>query len=415
MKVLHLSTTDIRGGAARGAFWLHQSLRGMGVESSMLVERKYSDDDNVVEANGFMSRINGRMRAELDKLPLRFYRKTNESFWTVGWMRNRIEREVRNFAPDIVHLHWTGGGYIPVQELRLLDYPLVWTLRDMWAFTGGCHYSAGCERYVVGCGQCPQLRSTTDEDLSRKMWRRREAEWRDVDLWLVPISNWLADCVRQSPLFKDARVQVIPNGLDTSRFHPIDPRTARAIWGLDPAQRYILYGALGATRDPRKGFGHLVEALRQLAARGWRERAEVVVFGDIEPTKAPDLGLRTHYVGEVFDDSKLAALYSSADVMVVPSLQEAFGKTLIEGMACGTPIVAFDHGGPADIVEHGRTGYLARPFCTSDLADGIAWCLSDGRLTQELGERAQCRARDDYRIEVVAEQYRSLYQRILEA
>lgn len=415
MRVLHLSTTDIRGGAARGAFWLHQSLRGMGVESTMLVDRKYSDDENVVAGNGLISRINGRLRAELDNLPLRFYHKTDESFWTVGWMRHRIEREVKRLTPDIVHLHWTGGGYIPIQELRQLNYPLVWTLRDMWAFTGGCHYSAGCERYRVGCGQCPQLRSTSDEDLSRKMWRKRAAEWRDVNLWLVPISNWLASCVRQSPLFRDVPIQVIPNGLDTDRFHPIERCTARAIWGLQPDRRYILYGAIGATRDPRKGFKHLVEALQRLAKDGWRDRADVIVFGDIEPTAAPDLGLRTHYVGEVSDDSKLAALYSSADVMVVPSLQEAFGKTLIEGMACGTPIVAFDHGGPSDILDHKRTGYLARPFSTCDLAAGIAWCLDDRDITLELGRRAHLKAKHDYRIEVVADQYRHLYQRILEA
>ena len=413
MRVLHLSTTDIRGGAARGAYWLHQSLRDAGVESTMLVGRKYSDDSDVMAPEGLVSRLGGRLRAELDCLPLRFYRKTDESFWTVGWIRNRIEREVRRLEPDIVHLHWTGGGYLPIQELRQLNYPLVWTLRDMWAFTGGCHYSAGCERYEVGCGQCPQLRSHGDGDLSRRMWRRRADEWRDVDLWLVPISRWLAECVRRSPLFRHAPIEVIPNGLDTHYFHPTEQQEAREIWRLKPDQRYILYGALGATRDPRKGFGHLAQALRRLAKDGWGDRAEVVVFGDIEPSEAPDLGLTAHYVGEVSDDRRLAALYASADVMVVPSLQEAFGKTLIEGMACGTPIVAFNHGGPADIVSHRRTGYLAKPFCPHDLAAGIAWCLSDRKLTQELGRHAHLRANDKYRIEVVAAQYRALYQRIL--
>jgi glycosyltransferase involved in cell wall biosynthesis len=125
--------------------------------------------------------------------------------------------------------------------------------------------------------------------------------------------------------------------------------------------------------------------------------------------------LTTHYLGHFDDDQRLALLYSSADVMVTPSLQEAFGKTLIEAMACGTPVVAFNSGGPVDIIDHRADGYLARPFCADDLADGIAWCLAEGTRPLELGRRGRAKVEKEFDIDVVASRYLALYQQILGA
>lgn len=413
MKVLHLSTFDIRGGAARGTYWLHQALSRRGVDSRMLVGRKYSSDPAVEEPPNRFHRIANAVRGRLDSLPLSGYRKTEESYWTLGWLPNRIDRAVEAHDPDVVHVHWTGGGFMSVDALRHLRYPVVWTLRDMWAFTGGCHYTAGCDRYSTACGRCPQLRSTEERDLSRRMWLHKQQAWREMDLWLVPISSWLADCVHRSGLFGHAPVEVIPNGIDTGRFVPSDQRLAKAEWQLPADRRHVLFGAIDATDDTRKGFHHLVDAVRVLAASGWAEQLELVVFGGTAPEELGDLGVPIRSVGLVTDDAALARLYSACDVMVVPSEQEAFGKTLVEAMACGTPVVAFATGGPVDIVEHGRTGYLADPFDVESLADGIVWCIEDDRRRAEIGARARRRAERDFEIDVVAERYEALYQQVL--
>lgn len=413
MRVLHLSTFDIRGGAARGTYWLHQALARRGVDSRMLVGRKYSDDPAVVEPPNRFHRLTNAMRGRLDVLPLSGYRKTEQSYWTLGWLPHRIDRAVAAHAPDIVHVHWTGGGFMSVDALRHLPYPIVWTLRDMWAFTGGCHYTAGCERYSSGCGRCPQLRSTEERDLSRRMWLHKQAAWRGMDLWLVPISSWLADCVHNSGLFAHTPVEVIPNGIDTGCFRPFATAASKAEWRLNPERRHILFGAIDATDDVRKGFHHMVAAVRLLADAGWSDRSELVVFGGTAPDSLSGLGIPIRSVGKVTDDMALARLYSACDVMVVPSEQEAFGKTLVEAMACGTPVVAFDSGGPADIVEHGRTGYLARPFDVGSLAEGIVWCIEDEARNAALGERARGRARREFEIDVVAERYQDLYSQIL--
>ena len=414
MKVLHLSSMDIEGGAARGAFWLHKALLRTGVDSQMLVDKARSTDPTIVAPRGQMAQVMRGLRARIDPLPLAYYRKTDDSFWTLGWVPSGISQRVRRIAPDIVHIHWTGVGFLPVDALKRLPYPVVWTLRDMWAFTGGCHYTAQCNRYRTGCGTCPQLRSERQNDVSRWNWQRKERHWRDVDIWLVPISSWLASCARASPLFEHRHIEVIPNGLDVDRFRPFHKAMARRALGIAPDRMVILYGAVKATDDPRKGFGHLCRAIRALTANGWGERVELLVFGGGEPTTAPELGMATRYLGHQDNDEKLALLYSAADIMVAPSLQEAFGKTLIEAMACGTPVVAFAAGGPTDIVDHRTTGYLARPFDAKDLGDGIAWCLEDRLRLARLGRRSRKRVESEFDINVVARRYSDLYAQVLE-
>lgn len=413
MRVVHLSTTDVQGGAARGAYWLHRALANVGVDSQMLVGRKYSDDDSVHSLSGFFAPMRERVRNALDHLPLRTYQKTEEAFWTVGWLPRRVKNAVAALKPDLVHLHWTGGGFMPIDALATLPYPLVWTLRDMWAFTGGCHYTAGCDRYEVGCGQCPQLRSLQEDDLSRVVWRRKHDTWDRLDLWLVPISNWLAECAKRSLLFNKMPIKVIPNGVDSRRFRPVSRARARAVWNLDPTKRCILFGALGAVQDDRKGFPQLIEAMRELGQSPLAESTELIVFGDLEPDASPAMSLPVRFLGRIDNDEHLAMLYAAADVMVVPSLQEAFGKTLIEAMACGTPVVAFAGGGPSDIVVHRETGYLADPGDPVDLARGIVWCLEDPDRTKKLGKRSRARIEESFDINVVADKYRSMYFNIL--
>ena len=139
----------------------------------------------------------------------------------------------------------------------------------------------------------------------------------------------------------------------------------------------------------------------------------LVVFGDLKPGDLPNLGIETRNVGYIDDDQRLSLLYSAADVAAVPSIEEAFGKTLIEAMACGTPVVAFDSGGPRDIITHQHDGYLAEPYSADDLAAGIAWCLDQAKSGPDLGLRARAKVEAKFDIDVVAASYERLYRRIL--
>jgi len=409
MKVLHLSTSDIEGGAARAAYRLHQGLQRIGVTSQMLVRAKSSGDRTVTALKDPITKLG----PPLNGLPVQMYsRRDRGNFFSPQWVPDRIRQGVAQLGPDVVNLHWVSNGYLHIETLAKLQKPLVWTLQDMWPFTGGCQYSQDCQGYKASCGRCPRLGSQRAWDLSRWVWQRKQRAWRNLSLTVVAPSRWIGECAKASSLFKEHRVEVIPFCLDTGRYKPIPKPMAREFLSLPQHKQLVLFGALSATRDPRKGFQLLLPAMQQLSRSSLREQVELVIFGSTQPDQPVDLGFPAHYLGHLNDDLSLAIVYSAADVMIVPSLQESFGQTASEAMACGTPVVAFRATGLQDIVDHQQTGYLATPFAVEDLAEGIAWVLADPARQQTLCTEARKKAEQTYGLEQQARQYEALYEEI---
>jgi glycosyltransferase involved in cell wall biosynthesis len=412
-RILHVSPTDTEGGAAMGAYGIHTALRNAGVDSLMLVQRKFSADPTVITQGLGAQVLVEALRGRVDRLPLRFQRRQPDNWWTVGVMPIRIAAAVRRLAPDLVQFHWAGRGAAPIETLRAISHlPIIWTLRDMWPLTGGCHYSGGCQRFLTGCGNCPQLGSERARDLSAWQWRRKQRSWRNVNITFVALSRWMANYARQSPLVFNNTVSIIPNGIDTQTFSPMDKTIARARWGLPQKRPIVMFGALFGTEDPRKGFAYLRDALRSLAGRPEGKGMLAVIFGAED--SAEDLGVETRYVGIVRGRTQLAELYGCADVMVVPSTEENFGKTALEAMACGVPTVAFANTGQLDIIDHRINGYLAEDRSSDDLARGILWCLDQERRTDSLSRNARDKAARKFDIGVIAQEYVALYARLLE-
>jgi glycosyltransferase involved in cell wall biosynthesis len=324
-------------------------------------------------------------------------------------MPSLVPRHVHPLNPDIVHLHWPGDGFTRVRTLARLNRPLVWTLHDMWAFTGGCHYSGGCMRYTDACGACPQLGSTRENDLSRNVWKRKRDDWRNLKLTIVTPSRWLAECVQRSSLFRDAVVHVIPNGIDTATFRPYERALARDIFRLPQERKLILFGALEADSDARKGFHYLHAAAAQLADD---PALELVMFGN---RRTPDESwpLPVHAIGVLDDDRLLALLYSACDVFVAPSQEDNLPNTVLEALACGTPCVAFNIGGLPDMITHQHNGYLATPFDEADLAAGIRFVLEDADHHHALAAAARERAVEQFALDKIATRYRNLYETVL--
>jgi glycosyltransferase involved in cell wall biosynthesis len=283
----------------------------------------------------------------------------------------------------------------------------------MWPMTGGCNYNEGCDRYQHTCGSCPQLFSQRESDLSRWIWRRKARAWKNLNLSLVAPSRWMAQCAAESSLFRDRRIEVIPGGLDTHTYRPIPRQTARELLNLPQNKHLVLFGAPGAVTDKRKGFHLLLPALQNLSQAGWGDRLEIVVFGASQAESSARLSFKTHYLGKLSDDITLALAYSAADVMVVPSLQESFGQTASESLACGTPVVAFNSTGLKDIVDHQQNGYLAKPFEVDDLAQGIAWVLEEDDRRQALAQAAREKAIRSFSVALQADRYQSLFQEIV--
>jgi glycosyltransferase involved in cell wall biosynthesis len=391
MKVLLLNTTDLRGGAARAAYRLHQGLQSIDVNSQMLVQEKLGDDPTVFSTQTSLTRRLTSLRPRLNRFPLKLYPQLGPMIFSPQWVPDDLSSQVVKFHPDIINLHWICEGFLQVETIPKFTKPLVWTLDDMWTFTGGCHYSEGCNRFWQSCGNCPLLKSEKEFDLSRWVWQRKAKAWQNLNLTIVTLSQWLAENARSSPLFSQYRIEVIPNGLNKEIFKPSSRQAARAFLNLPQDKQLILFGAMQGTGDRWKGFPLLQSALKELTESSLTAQFELVVFGPTASSKSLDFGFKTHYLGQINDDKKLAKIYASADVMVVPSKYEAFGQTASESLACGTPVVAFNATGLRDIVDHQLNGYLAQPYQHEDLARGTGRFRTTSKIARSRSSKSRKR------------------------
>lgn len=416
MIVLHLNKTDIQGGAARAAYRLHLGLKNISVDSKMIVDDKISDDPSVNGLVGKVNKVWSRFLPFINEIPLKFYNWEGTPFYT-GCIGRNIAKDGLLRQTDVINLHWVAAGFLSIRNISILaklGKPVVWTLHDMWAFTGGCHYSGECERYVNSCGSCPQLNSDKDGDITRRIWARKERAYEGLNLTVVTPSRWLAECAKRSSLFSDVRVEVIPHGLNTSIFKPINKSTARSILNLHMNKKIILFGATSSTSDKRKGFSFLHKAINNLSKIiGNLKDYYLLVFGASHSKNNETFPFGINYAGKFSDDVSLALLYSSADVFVAPSLEDNLPNTVIESLACGTPVVAFNVGGMPDMIDHKKNGYLAKYKDVEDLSQGINWILGDENHRKKLAEAARNKAEREYLLEVQARRYIELYEELI--
>ena len=413
MNVLILNTFDNQGGAAIATYRLHRGLRSLGINSHLLVQFKKTDDYTVIGPVTKWQKVLAIFRPYLDGVATYFYSKHQKVLFSSAWFPEKLTSKVVKLKPDIVHLFWVNGGFIRIETLKKFKQPIVWTLHDMWPFTGGCHYDDECGKFQQSCGNCPVLNSGHERDLSRRIWERKRKSWENVPIVVVATSRWLADMARLSSIFRDQRIEVIPNGIDTEIYKPGNKVAARAAYNLPQDKYLILFSAFSATSDKRKGNQFLVQALEKMVQAGWGSKTELVIIGASKPENPPDMGMKVHYMGHMHDEISQVLLYSAADVVVAPSMQENLSNTVMESLACGTPVVAFDIGGMPDMIDHKINGYLATPFEANDLADGMMWVLENESRREMLSQRARQSTEERYALKTVANRYLMLYQSIL--
>lgn len=405
MEVLHLNTRDKSGGASRAAYRLHKQLRMEGIDSKMLVQHKHGDDPSVLTVDTRLSDFRGDIRSKVDSLRIKQYPDRKGDVFSPGIYGKNIAKKVNKIDPDIVHLHWISEGFVKINCLENIDAPLVWTLHDMWPFTGGCHYSNGCTRYRNNCGKCPYLGSDRQADLSHRILELKKEHWSGIQMNIVTPSEWLANQARTS-IFEEKPISVIPNGVDINHFSPRDGEKAKDLYSLPDDKKLILFGAFNTT-NPRKGYGHLRNAIRKVDPRN----KALVTYGHGDPPPEIEEKFDVYHIGHV-DDLGLALLYAAADVMVVPSIEDNLPNTILEALACGTPCVAFDIGGIPDMVNHMENGYLAKPSDPVDLSQGINWVLEGENNRQNLSKNARRSAKDMFNIEETTREYSRLYKNI---
>lgn len=410
MRILHLSTSDCLGGAARSAYRLFKGEESLDMYARLLTLDKATDDPHIItymgKYNKFRKFVNQRFNNEIIKLS----GSRVETPWNTNIMPYSLP--IISDGYDILHLHWINGGFIKYSTLAGLKKPIVWTLHDSWPFTGGCHIPYECKKYEIGCEKCPQLLGKHRIDLAKIIFKAKQ-KYYPANITVVCPSNWLADCAGRSKIFKNNKIHVIPNGLDMNVYKPLNKKIAREMLGISETKKVILFGAVSATSDKNKGYAHLLQSINILKGLYRQDDIELIVFGGHGTEGEAKIPYPITYFGHLYDDISLVVLYSAADVMIVPSMSESFGNTVLESMACGTPCVAFKIGGILDLINHKENGYLAEPYESGDIVRGIKFVLEDRERRAKLSESARKYVAAKCDIRVVAKQHKHLYEEIL--
>lgn len=425
MKITILSTFDNFGGAAIAASRLNKSLNNNGLSSNILVQDKKGSLPNIesIAQNWFQKKL-ALLRFALDRYQFTFYEK-NKSVRFI-FSQAKIGINIHNHPliqqSDIIHLHWINFGFLSLNSIEKLvktRKPIVWTLHDMWAFTGGCHYSRDCTNYKRNCGKCEQfLKNPSRDDLSHQVWERKKKIFSKANLTIVTCSEWLAQKARESSLLKDKTIISIPNPIDIDVFRPIEKNVARANFKLSPDKKYILFGAVKIS-DERKGFVYFAEALSMLDIHlsnieqsnieNRKEDIEIIIFGQAQASDFERFPFKVNILGKLSDLETIATAYSASTVFVSPSIEDNLPNTIMESMACGTPVVGFNIGGISEMIGHKKTGYLAQYKSAEDLAKGIYWTLFESDY-QKLVNNARQEVLNNYAEKVVAEKYKKVYE-----
>lgn len=426
VRVGHISTYTF-GGAATAARRLHDGLVRAGVESRFW---HGSDKANQVDDPRFaelptIPRVTNPLLKPIfkhwDKLARRRARK--------DWRKHLEQRPegFEVFSPsqlfkesyanlskmncDLVHLHWVAF---------LVDYPsffaslparmpIVWTLHDQAPFTGGCHYASGCDRFRSGCGQCPQVAQSCEDDASKYGWDIKRKALRGHKVHVITPSHWLGKVAQQSPMWPSAtQFSVIPYGLDLDIHRPVDRQLVRREFGIGSNEFTFVFGAEDIA-NRRKGMPHLAKALEKLEPQSnWH----ALVFGDGQLPALPSW-LQVHRLGYVRDDQRKVACLSAGDVFVLPSLEDNQPQTGLEALACGTPVVAFDSGGIPEYVKEGETGWLAAVGNVVDLAKQLKTAADSKDYRESLRSRSRKYMEREFPLDLQATRMLDLYRELL--
>lgn len=409
MKVLHIWLSDaatVGAGGAVAMTRLHNGLRAAGIDSRILCEHKSNNSEYIAT----MARPNKwelRIRKFTEKLGLNDIHRVS-SF--------RLNRHPWYQSTDLVTIHGTHHGFMNYLALPKLTHfkPTVFILHDMWALTGHCAYSFDCDRWKTGCGQCPQLDSppAIRRDSTRLEWKLKNWVYGRSRLSIISPSSELAAQARQSMLNRFP-ISHIPHGIDTHIYQPLDKAICKSLLGIPEGKKVIMFAAVNI-KEKRKGGDLLLEALAQLPER-IKKDVIILTLGKAGNELAESTKLPVHNMGFIENDRLKSIFYSTADVFVTPTRGEAFGLTILESIACGTPVVAFGVGGVMDLVRPGITGYRAEPENAADLSNGITQLLENDELSTSLIQQGTQVVENEYNLDLQIGRYIKHYEQVLGA
>lgn len=411
MRIVHINISDTEGGAALAVRRLHEALREQKAASSLLVSRQHS-------STGHSASFHAEAAEDIDyfhkQVIQSYYSNDNRSdisntHFSLSMLGTSLAQHPLVRDADIIHLHWV-ASFQNAQSIRALlelNKPIFWTLHDAAPFTGGCHFPAGCEKFTTDCSGCPQLRSDPF-DLPAALLLEKKMSWQQARFNLIAPSRWIAEKARASALFgRTAEITVIPNGINTRVFTPHSMQKARSALGIPADARYILCGAHHGM-EKRKGFACLARALKKSFADPGLSNTKILWTGG-QPAGYFTDESRVICLGKIEDEQKMALAYAAADVFVLPSLEDNLPNMFLEAMSCGTPVVAFNTGGMAEVIQNEVHGLLSPLGNEEAMAQDISSILSSRAMRDTMAKHCRELIEKEYNTHLAAQKHLEVY------
>jgi glycosyltransferase involved in cell wall biosynthesis len=399
IKILHVVGGSLSGGAAKGAINLHNALTEKKNVTSLFINNYENGNvDNLVRRNP--SKFKAWLFNHIDKIPIYFYRNRKKLIFSPGIFGENIIPVVKKLNIDVLHLHWINTGFINISDLNKIGIPIIWTMRDAWPFTGGCHMPMNCSKFINQCNNCEQLQSTHYHDLSFFMQNRKKKIVKKLNnITLVAISPFLQKQAMQSAIWSPSHIEMIENNVDIDRFHPTKKHLSRDQLELDREKIIILIA--NDSGETWKGHHFLYKLANDLANKNY----EIVSFGSGKPCH------KGRNFGFLQSKERLALIYSAIDVFIFPSTYEPFGKTPFEAASCGAKVVSFESIGTADFYENEEWWYLAQYADYDSLLQHTLKACNDVNRVSANNQREHLLSKFDQ--SKIASKYVKLYNKVL--
>ncbi len=404
MKVVQVNGGDKGGGATNASYRLHHEYLRRGEDSYICAAKTSEPEERIAELP---------KHSLMERISRRYWARQGLNYVEIRSSYRLQEHEYFRGKP-ILHFHNIHGGYFNYEALPKLtaNEPAVWTLHDMWSFTGHCVYSLDCNRWKSGCGKCPYPGEypAIKYDATDRELRLKQKVYQNSNLLITSPSQWLADLARTS-ILKHFDVRTVPNGIDLKVFKPLEKAEIRRELGIQDGRVVLLWGTHQLT-DLRKGGDVIVELAKSLPAE-FRKRITLLAFGSGTEELAkqlPELDVRPF--GFVKTDQQMATVLNAADLLLFPSRADNLPFTIMEALGCGLPTIAFNVGGVPEMVRQELTGLLVSPFDVSEFVHKVIQLSNLPDTLRKMSAACRTVAENEYGIELMADRYLSIYDEI---
>lgn len=384
MKVVHINTNDLGGGAAIAASRHCEAMIRNGIDAKMITLTKGSHKP-------YIKKIHLGIRALLTFVFTFLHGRLLKNIKPTGTFSVMCyghpfykDRDVRD--ADVIFIHWVNSNCLSikgVENILKLGKPTVWYMHDMFPITGGCHHSLDCDGYKSDCKNCPLVNGNC-KGVALKQLKTKMKHWKKYqNLSFVTPSNWLASCVKVSALAQGHEVKVIPNTIDTDLFKPL-PFDTKVMFGLDSCKKTILFSA-DLSGSIYKGFQYTIDCLKCLDPNKY----EGLIIGNMPKGLQEQVPIKVISTGYLMDSLSLVLAYNACDTVLISSIAENYPNVILEAMACGKPCVGFDIGGISDLIVNGESGYLCNELSSDKIKTNLETLLNNNECYLTLSSNAR--------------------------